>query len=312
MGSNDHGRYMTDEFGLANEFRAFDLQSSPPVHEFAFRDPGFGYPQGLGPYGSLPNAGGFGRPPFQPSAHNNLQTLHGASTYTPCLQNVGSDHRRIGNEGRPCENRRNTVSYSLKDRVKGNIRSRSLESHDQDNFSMKRAEKKTTGRARTSEDKSSVIKNRLKLDTNSKLSRSLSDHILSEGGNDREKNLSSPLGKRKDSDSEDDTKLFSSDDQNACDGKRAKYYFEHEEHYFVRKLLRELASSELPNELPRTTSASLFYRQLTHETEPRVMETVKSTTSTTRPSNSKAGRVVVRDDISDAEVCRNLIFEFDL
>lgn len=95
------------------------------------------------------------------------------------------------------------------------------------------------------------------------------------------------LGKRKSDQTDDD----------GMQHKKPKFYFEREEHYVVHKLLRELSSSIAPSELPRTTSASLFYRLLSSKAEPRIMQTVGGSST-----SGKSRKIVVRDDVSEDEV----------
>ena len=195
--------------------------------------------------------------PHQHSFLTDLQTYHGASTYSSYRQTFAADNMRPGSEVMLGEAPRSYYKPCSKERVERVRGAKHGEVHED----LKRF------------GETSNTKSKSKGDSKNKMCLS-----------DEYKGI---LGKRKAEHS----------DEHDTQHKKPKFYFEREEHYVVHKLLRELSSSEAPSELPRTTSASLFYRLLSSKPEPRIMQTVGGTNATGR-----SRKIVVRDDVTEDQV----------
>ena len=252
--------YAPEDYVLSTDFQTFSLDS-PPGQDYRYSDL-YGLPNPVGHFSSNPNLGAYVRNnyPHQQSYLSDLQTYHGASPYTPYRQNYGSDNIRIGSEVMLSEAPRSYFKSCSKDRS-GRTRSKQSDSHED----LKLLPDGTTSRAENSKKHKSEAKNRMCI------------------GED----FKSLLGKRKAEQTEDHEVQL----------KKQKFYFEREEHYVVHKLLRELSVVNIPSDLPRTTSASLFYRLLSSKAEPRVMQTVGGSTT-----SSRQRKVIVRDDVSEEQV----------
>lgn len=264
--------YAPDDYVLSNDFQEFNLDS-PPGQDYNRYGDMYGLPNPVGHFSSNPNLGAYVRNnyPHQQSYLSDLQTYHGASPYTPYRQNYGSDNIRIGSEVMLSEAPCSYFKSCSKDRG-GRARSKQSESLED----LKLLPDGITSRAENSKKHKSEAKNRMCI------------------GED----FKSLLGKRKAEQTEDHEVQF----------KKQKFYFEREEHYVVHKLLRELSIVNIPSDLPRTTSASLFYHLLSSKTEPRVMQTVGGSTT-----SSRQRKIIVRDDVSEEQVgflCSLLLFLF--
>ena len=247
--------YLPDDYVLSSDFQTFSLDS-PPGQDFRYGDL-YGLPNPVGQFSTNPNLGGYVRNSFpqQASFLSDLQTYHGANTYSSYRQNFVTDNIRTGSEVMLGEASRSYYKPCSRER----IRTKHGESHDD----LKR----------TGDSSNFGSKSKHKGEARSKMCLS-----------DEYKGI---LGKRKADQSEDHN----------IQHKKQKFYFEREDHYVVHKLLRELSSANAPSELPRTTSASLFYRLLSSKAEPRIMQTVGGTIA-----NGRSRKVVVRDDVSEDQV----------
>jgi len=240
--------YLQDDYVLSTDFQTFSLDS-PPGQDFRYGDL-YGLPSAVGHYASNPNLGGYMRNgfPHQHSFLSDLQTYHGASPYSSYRQNFAMDNVRPGSEVMLGEASRSYFKPCAKDRAE-RVRTKRSEVHD--DFRRLTEVSRTTSKSKN------------KVDSKNKMCLS-----------DEYKGI---LGKRKADHTTDD----------GIQHKKPKFYFEREEHYVVHKLLRELSSSTGPSALPRTTSASLFYRLLSSKTEPRIMQTVGGTSVSGSPSSGE-------------------------
>ena len=274
-------QYLPEDFVLSNDFQMFTLDS-PPGQDYRYNDM-YGIPNQIGHYNSSPNLDAFARNPYQQHSFlNDLQTYHGASLYSTCRQNFGSDNMRAGAEVMLSETPR-TYYKSCSDRTS---RTSNRSKYNETIEEGKQLTEVVSGGMKSEH---SVSKSKR---ADSKHNRS---GKLCLAGED----LKLMLGKRKSVYPED----------HDFQGKRPRYYFEHEGHFVVHKLLRELSSSESPLRMPRTTSASLFYKLLSSEAEPRVMQTVGAPVIASSSRSQK--KVIVRDDITEDEV-RFLFLHFFL
>ena len=251
-------QYMHEDYILSNDFQTFSLDS-PPGQDYRFGDL-YGLSNPVGHFGSNPSLGAYARNnyPHQHSFLSDLQTYHGANPYSTYRQNFTSDNMRPGAEVMLGETSRSYYKPCSKDRT-NRMRSKLVDAQED-------LKKGSEGNSTSKSKQRGESKNRMCV------------------GSDEYKGV---LGKRK-SDQTDDCEV---------QAKKPKFYFEREEHYVVHKLLRELSSASMPSDLPRTTSASLFYRLLSSKAEPRVMQTVGGSSS-----YGRSRKVVVRDDVSEDQV----------
>eukprot|EP00795_Rhopilema_esculentum_P008114 gene8114-14031_t len=251
-------QYMHEDYILSNDFQTFSLDS-PPGQDYRFGDL-YGLSNPVGHFGSNPSLGAYARNnyPHQHSFLSDLQTYHGANPYSTYRQNFTSDNMRPGAEVMLGETSRPYFKPCSKDRT-NRMRSKLVDAQED-------LKKGSEGNSISKSKQRGESKNRMCV------------------GSDEYKGV---LGKRK-CDQTDDCEV---------QAKKPKFYFEREEHYVVHKLLRELSSASMPSDLPRTTSASLFYRLLSSKAEPRVMQTVGGSSS-----YGRSRKIVVRDDVSEDQI----------
>eukprot|EP00794_Sanderia_malayensis_P011927 gene11927-13162_t len=323
--------YFPDDLILSNVLQTFNLDStSGQLNYSRFGDTGM-LPNQAGHFNTNPSLVGY--PPRGVSSYqqheqqqqhsflNDLQTFHGASLNTAGRQSFGSDNMRTGsgdimlsetsrgmyyNKSIATVGTTNTISGSSvasgKERRQSNNAKHnhniSISAMDATDDVFRQYEAGWLRRDyhhsmnRTTNKRNDYNTERLHSRLMDRMNTEVDDsnHIHRSHNSHQHKGGHS-LAKRKSEYAED----------HDFQSKKPKYYFEQEEHYVVHKLLRELSSMSMPENLPKTTSASLFYRLLSSKTEPRVMQTLSSSIAVSSSSRSHK-KVIVKDDVPEDEI----------